>query len=266
MFDLVADCILDVGPQTVALFEVCNEIGGTGDDDDRNPRELERLCERVRRRLPQLLYSLSATAGASDERGPIAEYTLAWMRHYYYHPQRGGRFYDKLRHLFGLGYSGEHPAVRWLGWAGEPWGNGRLVSVTANKHELGAAEMAMGGAMAAMSRQAWCHMGGSSVVYNDDPLESPGFYETPALMRRLPRDLAQFRTLGHSGDRPNSPRIWKARGDCRSDYAIHDDGRFVAINYGPPEQDPHRLDQVRAASDIEIVQTSTFGRVLVGHL
>lgn len=266
MYDEIAKAISDVGPTAIALFEVCNEIWGTGDSDDKSPQELARLCERVRSKHPQLLYSLSAAAGADENRATIHEYTLPWMQHYYYHAERNHRLHDKIRHGFSMGYSGEHPAVRWLGWSGEPWGNGRLVSITGNKHELDGGGMALGAAMGVMARQAWNQMGGSSVILYDDPVDKEGFYETPALIRDLPKDVAQFPTLSHSGSSQRGRRIWVARDDCRSDYAINNDGRFVAINYGPPEQNPHLLVKERATIEENVVHSHPFGRVIVGRL
>jgi hypothetical protein len=265
MFHELGDLIDDIGPECVALVEACNEVFGTGDSDDKEPGELEQLVNLIRMRFPNLLYSLSAAAGADEERDVITRFTPRWAHHYYYHTLREGRLHDKIRHAFGMGYSGEHPAVRRLGWSGEPWGNGRMVSVTGNKHELTATGAPLGAAMGWVARQAWTVMGGSSVILGDDPIDSPGFYETPELCRKLPRDLATFDVLNHSG-RTNSPRIWVARGDCRSDYAIHNDGRFVAINYGPPEQNPHMMGQERHVREAEVVHTTDFGRVIVGRL
>lgn len=268
LFDGLADAISDVGPTCIALVEACNEVYGTGDRDDQTPTELARLLERVRRVHPGLLYALTAAAGASEDRAEIARWTLPSMRHYYYHPERGGHLWDKLRHGFSMGYSGEAPTVRWLGWAGECWGNGRLVSVTTHKDELDGGAMALGAAMAAMSRQAWCQMGYGSVVLTDDDdvVEGPGFALAPAVVRALPRDLAQFRVLGHGGESQRGQRIWAARADVRADYALHDDGRFVALIYGPPDQRPRAsaLTQERAAL-IDVHLDHPVGQVLSGR-
>ncbi len=268
LYDELARTISDVGPGCISLIEVCNEIGGTGDRDDRDPRELARLCDRVRRVHPSLLYSLTAAAGANEDRATIAAYTLPWMQHYYYHPLRGGHVHDKLRHLFSMGYDGEAPPVRRLGWAGEPWGTGRLVSITEHKSELDAGAMALGAAMAAMARQAWIAMGSGSVVLTDDgPVEQgPGFAEAPALIRQLPRDLMRFRVLNHAGVNRRGLRIWAARDDVRADYALHDDGRFVCVQYGPPDQDPATLVQERPTTDDTVVFACPWGRVLTGRL
>jgi hypothetical protein len=266
IFDEVGNAIGDVGPESIALFEACNEIGGTGDDNDKNPRELARLIQRVKYRYPQMLYSLSAAAGANEDRPAIEEYTLSWMQHYYYHTLRDGHIWDKLRHIYSMGYWGEHPAVRWLGWSGEPWGNGNMVSVTSHKEELNAGAMAMGAAMAAMARQAWAHMGGSSVILYDDPIEKEGFWETPEVVRRLPKDLSQFQTLSHSGSSQHFQRVWEARGNVRGDYAIHSDGRMVGVVYGPPNERPNDIRKVRHIHDEQNVLETEFGKVVVGRV
>jgi hypothetical protein len=268
LFDLVGDAVGQVGPDAFALIEACNEVRDTGDGDDRDPRELERLIQRVRGRYPQPLYGLSAFTGHED-RDVLRAWTPEWMPFYLVHGSRDGRIHDKVRHIFSLGYDGEGATVRRLGWQGEPWGPGRVVSTTSHHHEIDAHAMCLGAAMAAVARQAWCVMSGPGVVYGDEPLEAmPGLAEVPSLIRQLPQDVMRFRTLGHSGPNKRGQRIHAVREDARDvreDYAIDDSGRFVAVRCGPPDQ-RHDLQRERTVWDEVIYHQGPRGVVLGGRL
>ena len=263
MFDFLGDAISQVGAEHFALIETCNEVRDTGDSDDIEPSELERLVQRVRAKHPQLLYSLSAYTGTED-REILTRYTPSWAQHYYLHGYRGGHAWDKIRHIFSNGYEGT--PVRRLGWQGEPFGVGRLVSAQDNGHELDAGAMAMAGAMAAVARQAWTFMSGPGVILYDQPMDQmPGFREVPALVAQLPRDLMQFSTLGHGGESKRGTRIHVAAGDVRADYAIHSDGRYVEIVYGPTDQS-HSLQKERETRDVRRLLECQWGRVETGYL
>jgi len=267
LFDCLGDAIGAVGPQYFSLIEALNECRDTGDGDDRTPEELERLVQRVRSRFPQLLYSLSAYTGTED-RAVLAAFTPAWMQHYLYHALRGMTVADYLRHYFSMGYSGESPPVRHRGWSGEPWGvNGPNAPnmVSGMNPPVDGPAMVMGACMAVMARIVPTFMSGPGVIYGCDDLASmPGFFEVPATVRRLPRDLMQFRTLSHSG--ASKPlRIHAARGNVRADYAIHDDGRYVEVTYGPPNES-HELPQVRPTSSVERIYDCQWGHVETGRV
>lgn len=263
MFDFLAEAIGQIGPEHFALIEACNEVRDTGDPDDVEPAELERLIQRVRSRHPGLLYSLSSFTGTED-RDILTAFTPSWSKHYYLHGYRGGHVWDKVRHLFSIAYEGE--VVRRLGWQGEPFGVGRIVSAQDNGHELDGGAMALGGAMSVMARQAWTFMSGPGVILFDEPLEQmPGFRETPALIHQLPRDLMQFSILGHGGETKRGQRIHAALDDVRADYAIHSDGRYVEIVYGPPNQ-THALRKERETRDVTRLLDCQWGRVETGYL
>jgi hypothetical protein len=268
LFDLVGDAVGQVGPEAFAVIEACNEVRDTGDGDDRDPRELERLIQRVRGRYPQVLYGLSAFTGHED-RDVLRAWTPDWMPFYLVHGSRDGRIHDKVRHIFSLGYDGEGATVRRLGWQGEPWGPGRVVSTTSHHHEIDAHAMCLGAAMAAVARQAWCVMSGPGVVYGDEPLEAmPGLAEVPVVVRSLPQDLMRFRILGHSGPNQRGKRIHAVREDARDvreDYAIDDSGRFVAVRCGPPDQ-RHDLPRERTVWDEVIYHQGPRGSVIGGRL
>jgi len=266
LFDLLADAIGQVGPEHIAQVVALNEARDTGDDDDLQPAELERLINRVRNRHPQLLYALTAYSGVEDA-AITARYTRSWMQHSVVHGSRDGRAHDKIRHIFSWMY--ERGAGRDLAWQDEPFGVGRLVSAQANHGELDAHVMQCAAATSAMSRQVWTFMSGPGVVYGDEPLEAmPGAAETMAILRALPQDLMRFETLGHSGDSRRGTRIHAVRGDrpnVREDYAIAADGRYLAIQYGPPNE-PKDLPRERATVDDRVLLDGPWCRVTTGRL
>ncbi len=267
LFDLLADAIGEVGPRHFALVEGVNEARDTA--RDATPAAVERSLRPVRERQPGILYALSAYTGHED-RVLLAQWTPAWMEHYQVHGYRDGRAHDKIRHIFSLGYDGEGTPTRRLGWQGEPWGPGRIVSAQANHHEIDADVMILGACMAAMARQAWCVMSGPGVVYTDEPLDAmPGIPEVPGVVRRLPQDLMRWSVFAHSGPNKRGQRIHAVRDDARDvreDYAIDPaSGRFLAIRYGPPEQ-RHDFARERVFWDQEMYHEGRWGRVFGGRL
>lgn len=235
LFGMLRDCVRAVGSQHFFHIQPANEAQDTVDRDDLEPAELERLINIVRSEHPDILYTLTAYTGHEDK-ALFAKYTPRWAKLAVAHPGRAGHFWDKYRHLFSL--MREKTLGRDVGLMDEPWGPGSRVSAQENEHELrqpGIMEGAV--AMSAMCRQVWTYFCGSSgIVYNG--FSDPGFRETPQMVAKLPRDLQEFQTLGHS--HPNvRERIHTVRRDSpdvREDFALHDDGRFLAVRYGPPDQ------------------------------
>lgn len=269
LFSMLRDVIGDIGAQHFFQVQAANEVRDTGDRDDHEPAELERLVSIVRAAHPDILYSLTAYTGHEDK-ATIAKYTTSRMRHAVVHGSRDGHFWDKYRHIFSL--MRERTLGRDVGGQDEPFGVERkhgepaTVSAQANGHELDQPGIMEGAAvMSLMCRQWWTFMSGSGVVYHDFT-RLPGFYETPKLVEQLPRDLMTFRTLSHS--HPSQvARLHTVRGDSpdvREDYAIHDDGRFVAARYGDPRQSfalpQHRAQRAEVILDVPGVQ------ILVGQL
>jgi hypothetical protein len=275
LFDLVASAIDQVGAQHFARIVGGNEIRDTGDSDDQDPRELERLVNRVRSRHPRILYGLAVWTGTEDE-GDLRRFTASWMRDVLIHGFRSGQVHDKIRHYFNNGYEGPGRWGRAPGqvgthqlWHDEPLGVGRLVSASGNVHQLGAAEMQLIAVAAAIGRGSWTFFSGPGVVLGDEPWEAmPGLAETPAILRELPQDLHRWDIRGHAGP-GQTHRIHAVRGDrpnVRADYAIDNDtGRFVEIVYGPPNE-PKDLPQVRGTTDERVLVESPWGRAVVGRL
>lgn len=230
-FTLLANAVGEVGPENFLLIEACNEVRDTGDEDDQEPEELEQLINIVRSRYPQILYALSAYTGHED-RDVLEEWTPDWMRFYLLHGSRGGHVWDKIRHIFSMGYDGEAPPVRRHGWQGEPCGPGRYVSVTENKHELDDEALALMAAMSAMARQAWNYMCSPGIIYDEPFTSMPGFASVPRLMAALPQDVMTYPHLKHGGDTWAHLRPLEAQGAVRCDFSASD-SKFMCIVYGP---------------------------------
>lgn len=264
MFDVLADVIGEVGPESIALVEGCNEARDTTDRGDEEPAHLASLVARVHTRFPAILTALTAYTGTED-REIVSRYTPTAQAFTYIHGYRGGRASDKIRHLFSWTYE---DALRPLAWQGEPFGPGRLVSAMDGAGELDAGVMGLAACVAAMSRQVWTFMSGPGVILGDEPLDQmPGFATTPGLVRQLPQDLMTWPVLGHAGESKRGQRIHAARGDVRADYALAADGKFVEITYGPPEQvDDGPLAQERATRDVQRIHECPWGHVEVGRL
>lgn len=263
LFDCLADAVGNVGPEAFALIEGANE---SRDTTDETPASLERLVQRVRGRFPAPLYSLTAFTGHED-RAIDKLWTPSWQAFVMRHCSRSGHFHDKVRHIFSGAYEGE--LVRRNLWRGEPFGVGPGVSAQDHGHELTSETMPLAGAMAAMTRCVWTFMSTPGVVYGREPLASQaGIVETPALLRKLPRDVGTFRTLGHSGPSKKGQRIHAVRDDSpdvRADYAIADDGRYVELIYGPPDQRKD-LNEERVTWDRSVLHDVSWGRVETGRL
>lgn len=266
-FACLSDAIADVGPSHFALIEGSNEARDTFRDP--TPAAVAKAIQPIRERFPGILYALSAYTGHED-RVLLDKWTPHWMQHYQVHGYRDGRAHDKIRHIFSLGYDGEGTPTRRLGWQGEPWGPGRIVSAQANHHEIDANVMILGACMAAMARQAWVVMSGPGVVYTDEPLEAmPGIPDVPSVVRRLPQDVMRWPIFSHSGPNKRGQRIHAVRDDARDvreDYAINPStSQFMAVRYGPPEQ-RHDFARERVFWDLDVIHEGRWGRVLTGRL
>ncbi len=75
---------------------------------------------------------------------------------------------------------------------------------------------------------------GVSVRYPGELTASPGFWAVPRVRRVLPPDLMRFPLRMHGGERWRGTRVFAAVDPWRVDQALSDDGRIVAIAYGPP--------------------------------
>jgi len=240
----LVDTIRAVGPEVVALFEGLNEARDTGNGD---VQSMAAFVRRVRDHVP-VLCGLSAYTG-TEEVAVLDTWSREPADLFLVHGYRGGRWWDKVRHIFSLQYEGR-PARR-LGWQGEPTGPGPEVSVTEARHELedptlGPARLSAMALLALMTRQAWVYMSGAGVLFNRPVIDEVGCRAVAQAAALLPRDVMTYQRLVHGGDTWHAQRIFAAWNDVRCDHALHDDGRFVCLLYGP--EDVRGAQPVRACT------------------
>lgn len=269
IFNKTVDAIYRFGSETFLLMEGINEARDTARDATMPAIEpLVRLYHNID---PDMLVATTSYTGGSEseDRANTNYWTPSWGKLQLVHPFRDGRINDKLRHIFSCGYPGESTPTRRNTWWGEPWGPGRLVSAQGGSEEITDHTMNAGAMMAAMARGAWVTMSGPGVVYEDEPLDAmPGLKTVPAAVARMPQNVAQYGTLGHSGYN-NHNRIHTVKPespDVREDYAINNaTGEFLAIRYGPPEQD-HNLPLNRPYSNEVVLEEGPWAKVYTGQL
>ncbi len=252
----LSDVLDEVGSANgVAIIEGANESWQTGEPD---PNRLAEFVGWIKQRHPATLYTISS---APDSENPedINRWSIWPADLFDVHGYRGGRWWDKVRHIFSLTYEGQ-PAKR-LGWQGEPTGPGDAVSVTENKWELDNDTLAAMAAMSLMSRQAWCYMSGPGVLF-DSPIDAqPGFWTVPRMRDAMYRDVMGFSLLIHGGTRWANDRVFEALGETRCDQALSDDGRFVAVIYGPTLT----YNQVRAATIEKVTDLGGKAKIIMGR-
>lgn len=238
----------------VAIIEGANESWQTGEPD---PRRLAEFVSWIEQRHPEVIYTISAPPG--ETRDELNAWSIPPADLFDVHGYRGGHWWDKVRHIFSIAYEGQ-PNKR-LGWQGEPTGPGAAVSVTENKQELDDDTLPAMAAMSLMSRQAWCFMSGAGVLF-DYPIDrEAGFFTVPRVRAALPADVMTFQRLIHGGERWAAERIFAPRGETRVDQALADDGRFVALVYGPYLA----YDQVRPATIERVTDLGNKARIIVGR-
>ncbi len=229
-------------PTLIALNEWANEARDTAGELD--------LQAAVRDMAPlrslSPLTALTAYTGHEDV-DLFAGWTPERQQFTLAHVLRDGHWWDKLRHLFSLPYEmgPKLGAPGRLWWHGEPWGPGKLVSVTENKHELTDAVMGMGAAQALVTGGTWTYFCSPGVVLGDERFEDhPGFSNTPKVAAALEQFAADHGginwgklTLTHGGSSQSSRQafaIVHGGQEARCDQAIdREKGLVVATVYGP---------------------------------
>lgn len=174
---------------------------------------------------------LTLTSPPSEEKVDLDAFSIDPAQAFDVHSYRGGHWYDKRRHIFSIRYEGN--PMRAFGIGSEPPGNGELVSASSNKEELDGEAVAALGVTSALARQAWVWFSGEGVKLNRGLENESGFVETPRAYRWLPKDVASFGTLHHSGDSWRGTRIVAIEGETRVDGRLSSDGRFVYTIDGP---------------------------------
>lgn len=261
----IADVVNSVGSHVCALFEGANEDRDTG---HQGAAKLAQFVGWFRERCPGPLLGLSAYTGTEDVE-ILRDYSQRPADVYLVHGYRDGRWWDKSRHAYNVGYEGIGRHKR-LGVQGEPCGPGTDVSITANKHELDAEALQTLCAASLISRQWFTYMSGPGVrtdAHGDRLEQMPGFREVPQVRRHLPADVMRYAELWHGGSgRPwEHKRVFGAFGDNtgRADHAYHGDGRFACLLHGPDAERCQQLRQFR-----EVTHDVRFGvnRIIAGRV
>lgn len=259
----MASCVNAVGSHVVALFEGANESRDTGEPD---PDKLARFVAMFRERCQLPLVALSSYTGTEDAQ-ILNDFSVSPADVFVCHGYRGNRWWDKVRHTFSLVYPepGHVKPTKRQGWQGEPAGPGARVSAIDNRHELDADALCAMAAVSLMTRQAWVYFSGPGVISDEGERlqDMPGFLEVPRVRSLIPPDVMRYSgPLAHGGDTWQRERVFAAQGEVRADHALHSDGRFVALIYGPGSLD---VPQTRSA---DITVDHRFGnkaRLVVGR-
>lgn len=220
------------------------------------------------------------TSPPGEETHELNAYSIGNADLYDVHGSRDGHFWDKLRHMFSIPYEGKPNKA--FGIQSEPWGSGGLVSVTANKSEINDEMSALGAVMSAISRQAWVWFSGEGVVLQKGLETEAGFFTNPRALALLPKDLATYERLHHSGASQSDVRTFAVPSDSvRIDGRTASDGRTVQVIYGPPGT--YRVPVVRDfrgricnpetadCVEVALAKGSTFevsfnrGRIIIGQ-
>lgn len=263
----------EVGIEVVALFEGLNEARDTGEP---NVDKVAQFVSWFKEGCPEPLTGLSAFTGHED-----VELLNRWSRPpadlFIVHSYRGGRWFDKIRHVFTTQYGEPHSPKKRNGWNGEGPGNGVLVSAIDNKHEMNAETYQLLAAMALMAREGYVHFSGPGVISdcapgeirgnnppcNGEKLEDmPGFWEVPRVKQMLPADIMRYDALFHGG---RDSRRWYAATDhdTRVDHAWYRDGRTCVNVYGP---NPGSARELKRGTITHDTVFGNQGRVFCGQV
>lgn len=145
------------------------------------------------------------------------------------HSYRGAGAHHRIRHVFSNGYE-RCALIGKAGWNTEPIGPGPLVSVGREEDPAVLVAMAV---VSLLSTQAWTYMSSPGVQWHGPIHEQPAFASVGRLAGSLPPDLMTFDIVADSGPAWRRVRPLVAEGENRFDFALHSDGRFVGVAYGP---------------------------------
>jgi hypothetical protein len=262
----MCDVATEVGVDVIAAFEGANESRDTGEQDE---NRLAQFVGWFVERCPSVkVRGLSAFTGTEDVE-VINRFSKSPSTIFFVHSYRGGRWWDKVRHIFSFQYEGD-PEKR-LGWQGEPAGPGRLVSAIDNRDELDADALSLMAAISLVTRQQWVYFSGPGVISNHPNGERfehmPGFSEVPRVVSMLPADVMRYDLLIHGGEASwGAVAPFLASGENRSDCAIYrPDGRFACVIYGPHPDDVKPNPRKRLEIQKE-TRLGSKGRVVYGRM
>lgn len=198
------------------------------------------------------------------------------------HSWRGGRSWDKRRHIWGYTYCGEGCPLLKLGINSEPPGGGVRVSAIEHREEMDDEAVALLALASHLGRQAFVWFSGEGVILERGLEGEPGFAAVPRAVALLPRDVYTFRTSHHSGATFRGIRVLEPQGEVRIDGRQSDDGRFAYTVDGPAGSYRLRVarafegrlcdpgagtcDDVSARAGDALPITFTRGRLFVGRI
>lgn len=216
----------------IDVLDCGNEAWQTGEPD---ARKLAECVGYYHAAGGQAIRTLTSPPGEGKEE--LDQYSIDPAQIYDVHSYRGGHSWDKRRHILSIPY--EVKPRHKNGINSEGPGNGTLVSVTDNKHELDHEAMALLGVAALYSRQAYVWFSGEGVKLEHGLEGESGFASVPIAASWLHRDTMAFPRLHHGGASQGSVRFIGAIGEARADCRTADDGRASCTLDGPPGE--HRF-------------------------
>lgn len=235
-----ADAMAEAGADKWALVEACNECRDTADrDGDNEPGHLEHLIDIVRRRHPQVLYTLTAYTGTEDP-AELRPYQPSWVPFTYYHGYRGQDIDDKIRHRVSMALESGLGRLFWDGEPGGPWSRRGIpgdpltsVSAQANDHEYDDESVAAMHMATVIGRGITAYMSATGVRRYISPTTFPGFAAVPRLLRMIPSSAHTGQlTHGGRGDAPIASTTNGAGHLGRADQLVLPDGQLIALLYG----------------------------------
>jgi len=210
-----------------AFFDGGNEAWQTGEP---NPDNLAAFVQAYKDAGGTAILSLTSPPGEKKEE--LDRFSISPADIYDVHTYRGDHWYDKRRHIFSIPYEGKPNKKNGIGSEGP--GNGDLVSVCDNKHELNHEAMGCLAAASFIGRQAYVWFSGEGVMIQAGLHTQQGFEACALVARLLPRDVMAFAVIHHSGDSWKNERVLiPPSDDVRVDGASHSDGRFAFTLDGP---------------------------------
>lgn len=214
----------------IDFIDCGNEAWQTGESD---PNKLAQCVSYYRDAGGQALKSLTSADG-DPTYVDINKWSIPPADVFDVHSYRGGHSWDKRRHIWSYTYCGEGCPILKYGIGSEPPGNGALVSVTSNKHELDDEAVPMLGIGSMTGRQAFVWFSGEGVKLDQGLQVEAGFYTTPRILALLPRQMMQYETSHHSGSSWANVRVLEVpNNEVRIDGRMANDGRFVYTIDGP---------------------------------
>lgn len=203
-----------------------NEAWQTGESDE---NALARFVRSYMTAGGRGIRSLTSPPGEGKEE--LDQYSIDPAQIFDVHSFRGNHIWDKIRHIFSITY--EAKPMRIFGIGSEPPGNGDLVSVTDNKHELDDEGVPLLATQSMTSRQAFVWFSGEGVKLNKGLRVEAGFWTTPTAVDWLQKDVMTFTQQHHGGSSQGAIRVVGADGQGRVDCRTNGDGRFACTIYGP---------------------------------